>query len=518
MAAGPTVKGLQFINLALVEKKRVNLVDAENDSFLKKTLHGHIDDIMKMKTDISLSGIFSYSTASRKLVLVEGAPGVGKTMLALKICQLWANGELLKEDYDLVLLVTLRRFQKMSSVKLSDLLVALQGNLCEQATDALLSDYGNKVLLILEGWDELPPELRKEGSLFYDIVQGSILPNVSVLVTSRPTVTADLYDYMDERHIEVLGFSSEQIIEYVCLHGDEMAETILKHLEKFPNVKALAHIPLTLSIICSVARKQSTLPHTLTELYKQHILDTLLDALKKKRSLTGISSLEKLPPEVKPVFHSLCTLALNGFKEKRFVYCKDDLEAVGLKPDSFDGYGLLNAPLTDSAAGFEQIYQFNHLSIQEYLAAFEIQRLENEERVALLDEFRDDKQFRNIWKFFSGITRLEDESFQKFLIKNAVRANRDQIFLLHCLYEANNPAISAKAAQAMKYFLNLGNMVLNTTDCLCVGHMITSAGGEWQVDLRGCNMGQEGLRIFKTALISFVESHDEDGFVIKRLE
>ncbi len=521
MAAGPNVKQLQFINLALVKKKRVNLADAEKDPFLQSTLHGHVDDILKEKKDIDLSEIFSYTTAERKLVLVEGAPGVGKTMLALKICELWANGKLLNDEYDLVLLVTLRRFQKKASIELSDLLLSLEGDYRKDAVKALLSEHGKKVLLILEGWDELPPELREEDSFFFDIVQGIKLPNVSILVTSRPTVTASLYDYMDERHIEVLGFGSDQIIEYVRTHAGEMSEIILGHFEKFPNVKALAHIPLTLSIICNVANNQSALPHTLTELYNQHILNTLFESLKKKNKfkfLSGILSLEKLPNEVLPIFHSLCTLALNGFKEKRFVYNKDDLEAVSLKPEAFDGYGLLNSPLVDATAGFEQIYQFNHLSIQEYLAAYEIQRLKNEQKVALLKEFRDDKQFRNIWKFFSGITRLEDEDFQNFLIKKAVRANRDQIFLLHCLYEANNPVVSAKAANSMRYFLNLGNMVLNTTDCLCAGHMIISAGGEWQVDLRGCNMGQEGLRIFKTSLTSFVPSPDKSGFVITRLE
>ncbi len=518
MAAGPKVKQLQFINLALVNKKRVSLADAEKDPFLQSTLHGHVDDILKEKKDIDLSEIFSYTTAERKLVLVEGAPGVGKTMLALKICELWANGKLLNDEYDLVLLVTLRRFQKKSFVELKDLLTAIQGDLREKATEELFTEHGYKVLLILEGWDELPPELREESSFFFDIVQGMILPDVSILVTSRPTVTASLYDYMDERHIEVLGFNSEQIIEYVQLHAQskETSETILSHFKKFPNVKALAHIPLTLSIICNVANNQSALPHTLTELYNQHILNTLFRNLKRTlQSFIGLPSLDKLPSDAQPVFHSLCTLALNGFKEKRFVYNKDDLEAVGLKPKAFDGYGLLNSPLADATAGFEQIYQFNHLSIQEYLAAYEIQRLKNEQRVTLLEDFQEDKQFRNIWKFFSGITRLEDEDFQNFLIKEAVHSNRDQIFLLHCLYEANNPVISAKAANSMDYQLNLSNMFLNTTDCLCAGHMITSAEGEWQVDLRGCNMGQEGLRIFKTSLTSKDRSHD---VVITKLE
>ena len=520
-SAGLNKRKIRFINLALVKKKGISAEDGENDEFLQSTLHGSVDDIIKKKEDIDLQAILNYGKeGSRKLVLVEGAPGVGKTMLALKICQLWADNKLL-DEYDMVLLVTLRRFQQKPFVVLSDLLIHLQGSLRDQATEELLRSEGDRTLLILEGWDELPPKLREEGSFFFDIVEGNMLPKASVLVTSRPTVTSDLYEYMDERHIEVLGFNTDQITQYVQLHGGDMSQTILSHLNKFPNLKALAHIPLTLSIICHVARKDSALPHTLTKLYRQHICNTLFLTLKRHvtfKSLSGVSCLEELPVEVRSVINSLCTLALDGFKEKKFVYSKEDLLKVGLEPNAFDGYGLLNAPVMAVEAGFEQIYQFNHLSIQEFLAAYGIQHLLNDQRVFLLREFRKDKQFQNIWKFFSGITRLENEYFKELIISETGKANRDQIFLLHCLYEADNPAISKKAAEKMFYVLNLGNMLLNTTDCLCAAHMITSAGGEWQVELRGCNMGEDGLRIFKMSLLTHIEAHGVLGFTITRLE
>ena len=528
-AAGPNIKP-KFINLALVKKKMVSFADREKDKFLKSTLHGSIDDIVKMKEEIFLQKIFSYGRKeSRKVVLVEGAPGVGKTMLALRLCQMWAKGELLSEEYDLVLLVTLRRFQGKSRVKLNDIVnISLEDEISDQCTKALYQLTGERVLIILEGWDELPPELREEGTFFFDIIEGSKLPDASVLVTSRPTVTADLYDYMDERHIEVLGFNSEQITEYVQTNGRGKAEIIISHLEKFPNLKALAHIPLTLSIICHVASKEQTLPHTLTELYNMHICNTILQNLKKQpskelKSLSGLSCLDGLPEEVDTVVQKLSTLALNGFKIKKFVFGREDLVEVGLdlkapSDKSFDGFGLLNAPLNSAVAGFEQIFQFNHLSIQEFLAAYGIQQLKHKERVSLLRRFRKDKQFQNIWKFFSGITRLEDKDFRKIVISETGKTNKDQLFLLHCLYEANNPEISQVAAEKMFRVLNLNNMFLNTTDCLCAAHMITSAGGEWNVDLRGCNIGEEGLRIISTSLLSHVEEHGVEGFLVTRFK
>ena len=515
---------MQYISLALIKKQKANHIDREQDKFLKSTLHDSADDIIKKKEQIQLNRVFAYGEDQpRKLVLVEGAPGVGKTMLALEMCRLWAKGEFLNEEYDLLVLVTLRRFQKKSVVKLKDIInIVLEGDICDKAVEQAFRSQGDRTLIILEGWDELPPELREEGSFFFDIVVGNKLPKVSVLVTSRPSVTADLYDYMDERHIEVLGFDTEQITQYVQLHGGEMSKTILGHLNKFPNLKALAHIPLTLSIICHVARMESALPHTLTELYEQYICNTLYQNCKKQsnsalNSINGITSLSKLPPEIKSVFNLLCILALDSFKQKKFVYSREDLQRVGLNSDNqkqFDGYGLLNTPINSDVAGFDIVYQFNHLSIQEFLAAYGIQKLDRLEQVRLLREFRDDMQFRNVWKFFSGITKLIDEDFQEIMITETGKANRAQIFLLHCVYEANTQAISEKAAEKFYRVLNLSNMFLNTTDCLCAPHMVTSAGGEWTLDFRGCNIGDNGLSILKMSLVRFAETNGVDGFKI----
>ena len=498
-AAGPAVGKIEFINLALVKKQNVNEDDKEKDKLLKRTLHGLIDDIVKKKEEIVVSKIFSYiADDSRKLVLVEGAPGVGKTMLALKLCSDWGKGAALKE-YDVVLLVQLRRFQGLKKVTLEDIIqVHFDEAELARSISKELFKQNDKVLLILEGWDELPPRLRKEGSFFFDIVIGNKLPNASVLVTSRPTVTADLYIYMDERHIEVLGFTPKQIEVYVRTHAKDKAESVLKHLNNFPNLKALAHIPLTLAIICRLASDNIELPPTLTELYNNHICNLLHQNLKKSLSLLGVGGLSKLPKEELDVVKSLCKLALQGMEDKNFVFMSEDLRKVGLDPsESFDGFGLLSTPIVAATAGHDLYYQFAHLSIQEFLAAYQIQQLNGEECVQLLKEYRQDKQFQNVWKFLSGITKLKEEEFQRSIISETTSDNRDQMFLIHCLFEAHDKGICQKGAQKLRHSLNINNMSLNTTDCLCAAYTITTAGGDWTVDLRGCNVGADGMSVFK---------------------
>lgn len=516
-AAGPSTGKIEFINLALVKKQNVNENDKERDKFLKCTLHGLIDDIVKKKEEIEVAKIFSYAwDDTRKLVLVEGAPGVGKTMLALKLCSDWAKGTAL-EEYELVLLVQLRRFQGMERITLEDVIsVHFDEPELAKAISKELYKHNSKVLLILEGWDELAPRHRKEGSFFFDFITGNKLPNASIMVTSRPTVTANLYNYMYERHIEVLGFSQPQIDDYICKHAKERAKSVREHLNNFPNLRALAHIPLTLAIICRLAKDQIDLPPTLTELYNNHICNLVYQNLKKRISLLGISGLSKLPKENKDVIESLSKLALQGMEDKNFVFMSNDLKKVGLNPsESFDGYGLLSTPIIAATAGHELYYQFGHLSIQEFLAAYQIKQLDGQEHIRLLKEYREDKQFQNVWKFLSGITNLKEEEFQKAIISDTTADNRDQMFLIHCLFEAHDRDICLKGAEKLRHSLNINNMSLNTTDCLCAAYTITTASGEWTVDLRGCNIGEDGMSVFRSHFESHVQVHEAERTYLK---
>ena len=327
---GPKLKMSTFINLALVKKKGIASNDKKTSKLLRDSLHGLVDDIEKKKESVLVHDIFNYGKDPVKRVLVEGAPGIGKTMLACYLCAEWAEGRILQE-YDCVLFVPLRRFQGKVSVpgslpeyqyekdlRILDLVnLYLQGEAGFKATEELIRTSGDKTLLILEGWDELAPDLRKDLSFFHRLITGDLLHKASVLVTSRPTVSSQLYDDMKERRIEVLGFRREQIIEFVEKNVPKKKDLIISHLKKFPNIQTLSHIPLTLSIICSVVRHVGELPATLTGLYDQYIRNLLLQGLKKQPvpefQLSGLADLTQLPPAAKNIFDSLSKLALCGF-------------------------------------------------------------------------------------------------------------------------------------------------------------------------------------------------------------
>ena len=97
---GPKLNPSVFINLALVKKKIIAPNDKKTDKLLRDSLHGLVDDIERKKERIHVHDIFNYGRRVKR-VLVEGAPGIGKTMLACYLCSEWAKGEILKE-YDCV--------------------------------------------------------------------------------------------------------------------------------------------------------------------------------------------------------------------------------------------------------------------------------------------------------------------------------------------------------------------------------------------------------------------------------
>ena len=267
-ANGPKVRNIQFIPLVMEKKQGIREEDKWKKRPVMDTLHGLVDDIAKKKSKLDMGDIFKYGKKARKLVLVEGAPGIGKTMLAMKLCQSWAEGKLL-DEYDVVLLVELRRFEGATKLTLEDLInVYLEGNLGKQVAEHFMQTMGEKLLIILDGWDKLPSTLCDEFSLFFGLIRGDKLPNASIMVTCRPLEKSPLYDYMDECSIKILGFCKEQQKEYIQKNtpSHELAEEILSHIEAFPEVQNLAHVPLLLAAICFKAIEHSPLPHSQEEL------------------------------------------------------------------------------------------------------------------------------------------------------------------------------------------------------------------------------------------------------------
>ena len=90
------VKPKKYIHLTLIEKG--NITKQEADQFMKATIRGNIDYFKGPEQVINIGQIAQLSDGSQpKCVLVEGAPGMGKSTLAWKLCHEWGKGKLFQQ-------------------------------------------------------------------------------------------------------------------------------------------------------------------------------------------------------------------------------------------------------------------------------------------------------------------------------------------------------------------------------------------------------------------------------------
>ena len=148
-------------------------------------LHNHdeLGEVLKTsKATTDISEILAPLEVSDKAqtILIEGAPGIGKTILLKHIAYSWAEQGMLQK-YKLVLFVHLRdpTVQKMSiPEQLFQYFCKPFGSnaakIAITCSEYFLENNGKHLTLLLDGYDEIPEELRGN-SLIADILNRQVL-------------------------------------------------------------------------------------------------------------------------------------------------------------------------------------------------------------------------------------------------------------------------------------------------------------------------------------------------------
>jgi len=280
----PPFHARSFTNLALIHQKITQLQAKEDTAKIARVCTtGDIHKIPEITSSIKLNNVYQIFTPITSddqtqwpmSILIEGHPGIGKTTLAKEICLQWANNQLLTSD-KLVLLLMLRDPNVQTITDTEQLVKYTQSiDQVQCILSYLQNNNGVGVTLIIDGFDELSTELRQT-SFFRRLIEGDVLHNIRVVVTSRPSASACLHQYV-HRRIEVLGFEKSSKEQYMCnaLKDTPIHLQKLKtHFLQYPNIDALCYIPLNMAIIVYLCLLGS-LPQTATKMYESFILHTI---------------------------------------------------------------------------------------------------------------------------------------------------------------------------------------------------------------------------------------------------
>ena len=406
----PPCSSKKYINLACIEKEKIS--KKMSNEFTKASIHGNIDDIVCEKHPMEFHQIAKMDEGSwPKLILVEGAPGVGKSTFAWKLCRKWCKGKILSQ-YKLVVLLRLKDKHVRESKTLYDLIYYDIPWKRELIVEELILSNGKKTLLLFEGYDELPAQIQKDKeSILMQIISGNCLPEATILVTSRHSASGFIVKYNRKRisqHIEILGFTKENIQTYINENSKER-QSLERYLSCYPHIRTMMYIPLNSVIVVEVYHqcydKDKPAPKTMTELYTSLVRTLLIRYLSDNSSYkhcTKIIEFTDLPEKVYKQFQQICKTAYRGVangQELIFYDLPDGFETLGLMQEVHELY----VDKGDCVS-----YNFLHLTIQEYLAAVHLSMQPMDIQIQHFKEKKTESSFEMVLRFLSGLTKFHN--------------------------------------------------------------------------------------------------------------
>ena len=488
--------------------------------------------------------------AQKQNILLVGHPGTGKTMFCTKILRDWASDKLFFEgqnkqlDFQVAFLVKLRMLNCLADQELN-----LRELLDRSENSAALSDENevwdyirqnpSKVLVIFDGFDEysgrteidnddiLYKNPREEDrmplhSLLKNILSGKILAGATVLTTTRPNALSCFGSLCFHRTVEILGFSTDQVEEYVekFTNDGDKAETIKEHIRSNLILRSFSYIPVNCFIICSCLLKLlidnsadhlGCLPTKLTEIYSVAIKifyfcydDDLYRHHKDKGRDFYLKPFKELPEAVTMVFSRLGEIAFNGIRQGRLVFESHEVKDL-------EKNGLFQR-LPDTSSGFKEgkeQYCFLHLTVQEFFAAKHlVDTMSHEELKIFVSDHIEEGAWKVVIQFAAGLLEQEEQStdiFSGLLPLSSVtremsfEIGREEleartetvtcwpasqedkelvVTLFNCMYENNSSSLEVqrRLAQIDCNALDFSSCRLSPLECLTLVHALQSSG------------------------------------------
>ncbi|XP_032985386.1 protein NLRC5 [Rhinolophus ferrumequinum] len=473
--------------------------------------------------DMSIRDLFNTRTdKGPHVVVLLGKAGMGKTTLAHRLRQKWADGQL--DRFQALFLFEFRHLNLITGLLtlpqlLFDVYVSPEAG--RKAVFQYLEENANGVLLIFDGLEEaLHPCSSKETggpeapgpalSLFSSLCHGTLLPGCWVMVTSRPGKLPAFLP-TDAATVHMWGFDGPRVEKYMgCFFRDQPSqEAALAELRANGHLRSMCAVPALCRVAClclhhllpgSSPGQSSALLLTVTQNYVQMVLALSPSGHLDAESLLGLGE-----------------MALRGLETRKVIFSTEDIASSVMAFGT--SLGLLHSFCICTGPGHqEEGFAFTHLSLQEFFAALHLMAspkvdkdtltryvtlnsrwlLRTKARLGLLDHlstFLAGLASRACHPFLSQLTQQDkvwvgakQAAVVQALKKLATRRHTGPkvVELCHCVGETQEPELAGLMAQSLPYQLPFHNFPLTYVDLAALTNILGHRDAPIHLDFEGC--------------------------------
>ncbi|XP_030018529.1 NLR family CARD domain-containing protein 3-like isoform X2 [Sphaeramia orbicularis] len=463
-----------------------------------------------------------------KKVLVIGVAGIGKTILVQKMLFDFGGGKD-QLEFDFIIHMTFRDLNLIDKpTTLRELVLRKNRHLAKELDVILAND--NKLLIILDGFDEFrqyrscdvdvfvtePDDDAEVVEILGSLMQGELLPNASIMLTSRPAAISHIPVGCIDRFVLISGFSLTEIQEYISRYFQDnaLADRMFALVAANELMLTLCYIPAFCHIVCCILKESKDLcgesPKTMTDIYMQYLVALLCSHTQAR--------VEKSLHPLSDIVLKLGRLAFHKLIEHQTLFYSSDRDVAAL-----EGCNLVSTFLDKTVAQepgcTEEVYSFAHLTVQEFFAAIYCAVTDQPLPDVLQHSSGPGEGTSNghldlFNRFLSGILSVRNASLlsrqvglcckedkvetyrQKLIQELTVLCENGAHILnhLHCLVEQQDPSLGL-AVQPAALRINVSDEILSQMDYSAIKYFLNLTKGTIsELDLTGTGVFSEGLK------------------------
>ncbi|XP_020907488.1 NACHT, LRR and PYD domains-containing protein 12-like [Exaiptasia diaphana] len=402
-----------------------------------------------------------------KRIIVSGEPGIGKTLFSQQLVRDLAKDSISIPDVKYTYMIPFRLLNSLDKdLSLQELLnlspLLNEATMIDDALMEYFSQHSEKLFIVLDGFDEY----KNRGKILTDdegpndskakmpvtalvskLIQKRILSDSVIMVTSRPGEADELDQKIHfDRYVEILGFSEQQVIEFVEKYfrtkPEEVKNTALSKVKESAHYILFGRVPFRCLLMCvfiewKIKKHDNSCPLTLTEFYFQ-----VIQCIEKNYNRAILSLDDKAALlAVDKTLDNFSKLAAQLSKENRFSFTLQDLENLKVSENEIlcikSSSLIFCYPVSSNNSPFQKPiweYSFTHSTIQEFFFARYLVKK------GVMAAHRTTEM---VYTFMSGLLGLSNnsklmlellESLDKH-IENASFKYRLRLMSLRCLHE-----------------------------------------------------------------------------------